>query len=587
MGKPSAFTSFIDKAVAVVSPKWGVERMASRALLTRFDYDGAKNTGRRGTAGGSLFRNGSPESSRVSQDAIQLMWESRDMESNFCLWRGILTRTTQYALGKIVWQSRTGDAAIDEAHETYWEEWGKRADLTQRHPFPVIARLGIRSMLRDRDFGLALHDDEASGEYRIRGIEADRIGNPTMPVMPDEKKVQGIKLGEHGEPLIYEIYKRKPSNQYDLEAELPPERFLHVFDPLRVDQYRGVSWGAPALPHMRDLYEALGAEMDAIKFAASYAAFTYNETPFSEQAAMAFDSEKKPDGGNKYSVKPGTIQNLTGGQRIEFAPGASRPSGAFMAWFEAKVREISVGLNVPFGFVWNLALLGGVTARIEVAQMKRTLDDIRTVAMTRMLDPLKDRVLRRGIALGLIPAHPKFGKGRWGFGPDITGDVGHDTNADISLLSAGIFSESNLIEGKYGGDFEEHCYTQAREMQTRQRVAAETGVPVELQSQRWQNATQLMAAMNGRGDPAAEGAVLDQAAGPQGPSGQSSQSGQEGMPPVPAGLAAAHGKDAVKGLLDVMKQMNRGELTREQAVQILVVSYGLDLAEAEEAVPEG
>ncbi len=59
------------------------------------------------------------------------------------------------------------------------------------------------------------------------------------------------------------------------------------------------------------------------------------------------------------------------------------------------------------------------------------------------------------------------------------------------------------------------------------------------------------------------------------------------MPPVPAGLAAAHGKDAVKGLLDVMKQMNRGELTREQAVQILVVSYGLDLAEAEEAVPEG
>ena len=583
MGKPSAFTSFIDKAVAVVAPKWGVERAVSRAMLRQFDYDGARHDGRRGTAGGTLFRNASPESQRIQQDAIQLMWESRDMESNFCLWRGILTRTTQYALGKIVWQSRTGDAAVDEAHEAYWEQWGKRADLTQRHPFPVIARLGIRSMLRDRDFGIALHDDEATGEYRIRGIEADRIGNPLMPVMPDEKKVQGIVLGEHGEPVSYQIYKRKPTNQYDMEVELPPERFLHIFDPLRVDQYRGVGWGAPALPHMRDLYEALGAEMQAIKFAASYAAFTYNEQPFSQQAATQFDSEKKPDGGNKYSVLPGTIQNLTAGQKIEFAPGASRPSGAFMAWFEAKVREISVGLNVPFGFVWNLALLGGVTARIEVAQMKRTLDDIRTVAMQRMLDPLKDKVLRRGIALGLIPSHPKFGTGRWSFGPDITGDVGHDTNADISLLQAGIFSESYLIEGKYGGDFEEHAYQQAREITTRQRIAQETGVPIELQTSRLAGATAQIAAMNSRGDPDAEGAVMDQAA----PDQAAPAAEEAGAPPVPAGLAAAHGKDAVKGLIEVMKRLNLGELTREQAVQILVASYGMDLSEAEMVVPEG
>lgn len=586
MGKPSAFTTFIDKSVALFAPKLGVERaMARQALAHYFDYDGARNTGRRGTAGGSLFRNASPESSRIQQDAIQLMWESRDMESNFCLWRGILTRTTQYALGKIQWQSRIGDPAVDDAHEKYWEDWCKRADLTQRHPLSVIARLGIRSMLRDRDFGLALHDDEASGEYRVRGIEADRIGNPTMPVMPDEKKVQGITLGEHGEPVLYHIFKRKPSNQYDADVDLPPERFLHVFDPLRVDQYRGVCWGAPALPHMRDLYEALGAEMDAIKFAASYAGFTYNETPFAQQAATAFDTEKKPDGGLKLTVKPGTIQNLTAGQKIEFAPGATRPSGAFMAWFQAKVREIAVGLNVPFGFVWDMALLGGVTARIEVAQMKRTLDDIRTIAILRMLDPLKDKVLRRAMALGLIPAHANYGKGRWSFGADITGDVGHDTNADMSLLQAGIYSESSLIEGKYGGDFEEHCYTQAREMQTRQRVAAETGVPIELQNQRWQNATALIAAMNGRGDPQAEGAVLDQAA-PDGGMTNEGMPNAEGQPPVPAGLAAAHGKDAVKGLIEVMKQLNRGELTREQAVQILVATYGLDLADAEGMVPE-
>lgn len=576
--RPSAFTRLIDSTVSLFDPKRGVQRQMARRWLNQFDYDGVRQNGQRGTAGGTLFRNASPESSRITQDAIKLMWESRDMESNFCLWRGILTRTTQYALGKIVWQSRTGEAAIDESHEQYWEGWCKRADLTQRHPLQVIARLGIRSMLRDRDFGLALHDDEATGEYRVRGIEADRIGNPTMPVMPDEKTVQGIRLGEHGEPVAYQIMKRKPSNQYEDEVELPPERFLHVFDPLRVDQYRGVCWGAPALPHMRDLYEALGAEMQAIKFAASYAAFTYNETPFSDAAATAFDTEKKADGKPKLTVLPGTIQNLTGGQRIEFAPGAARPSGAFMAWFEAKVREIAICLNVPFGFVWNLALLGGVTARIEVAQMKRTLDDIRTIAILRLLDPLKEKVLRRGIALGHIPPHPKFGTGRWSFGPDITGDVGHDTNADMALLQSGIFSESALVEGKYGGDFEEHAYQQAREIQIRQRIAQETGVPIELQTARLAQATPLIAAMNSRGDPQAEDSTLQQSGVPQEPDPEEQPQMQ---PPPPSGLAASHGDKVVKGLIEVMKRLNLGELTREQAVQILVATYGLDLADAE------
>ena len=36
-----------------------------------------------------------------------------------------------------------------------------------------------------------------------------------------------------------------------------------------------------------------------------------------------------------------------------------------------------------------------------------------------------------------------------------------------------------------------------------------------------------------------------------------------------------------------MKRLNLGELTREQAVQILVATYGMDLSEAEMVVPEG
>lgn len=573
MGKP--LTNFLDRAITFFNPQAGMERVVARARLQQFDYDGASSSGKRGNRGGSMFRNASPESNSIQRDAIKLMWESRDMEQNFCLYRGLLTRIVKYAMGTIKWQSRTGDSKTDAAYEAVWEAWCKEADITGRHHLNVLVQLAIRGMMRDRDFGLALSDE--GGALRVRGIEADRIGNPNDSGASNEKNIQGIKLGESGEVIGYEIFKRTLTNMYEKQDELPPERFLHVFDPLRVDQYRGVAWMAPALPHMRDLYEALDSEMQAIKFASSFSGFTQTTTPYSLQGAAAFDAEKRDDGTNKYGVKPGTIQRLTAGESIVFPPGIARPSGSFMAFFEAKLREIAATGDVPFGFVWNLAQLGGVTARIEVAQMKRTLDHFREIAKGKILEPLVTKVLRRAVARGEAPPHPKRGAGRWGFGPDITGDAGNDMSADLSALQAGIFSESYLVEGKWGGDFEEHVYQQAREMDIRKRVAEETGIPIELQSARLQGATSQLAAMNTRGDPAAEAPVLDENA----PEGQGSQDGQV----VPSGLAAAHGKDAVKGLLDIMKKLTAGEITREQAVSVLVASYGMDLQEAEMVVP--
>jgi uncharacterized membrane protein len=42
-----------------------------------------------------------------------------------------------------------------------------------------------------------------------------------------------------------------------------------------------------------------------------------------------------------------------------------RHSGAFMALLEALIREIALAMNLPYGFVYNMAAFGGVAARLE------------------------------------------------------------------------------------------------------------------------------------------------------------------------------------------------------------------------------
>ena len=571
-------TNFIDRTVAYFDPKAGVQRLAARAMLTQFDYDGAYGAlNKRSSSGGTLFRNASPESWSIQRDAIKLMWESRDMESNFCFYRGILSRLVLYALGTIRWQSQTGDAALDAEYEGIWEEWCKVGDATGRHHVNNIVRLGLRGMLRDRDCGFALFDDEELGNIKVRLVEADRIGNPLYVGATDERKIHGVMLDENGAVEGYEIFKRTRTNMYELEATLGTNQFLHLFDPLRYDQYRGIALFAPGLPHMRDLYEAFEAEMQAIKFAGSFAAFVKTATGYAQSGAAAFDKDKNVAGDNKLAVKAGTIQRLTQGEDMIFPNMPARPSGSFMAFVETKIREICNGANIPFGFGWNLSQLGGVTARIEVAQMKRTLEGLRDLVRVAVLEPLKDKVLLRAVAHGKVRGHANRGLGRWGFGADITGDVGYDTSADLQLLEAGIYSESFLVENKYGGDFNQHVLQQAREINIRKKVAADTGVPIELQTQRLPNATQMLAAMNTKGDPDAEGQVLD-ANAPDAPP-------DAGQAPAPSGLAATFGKDALKGLIEVMKQLNLGTITRDQAITTLVATWGMDLATAEQIIP--
>lgn len=577
-------TNFIDRTVAYFNPQAGVQRLAARAVLNQFDYDGAYGgLNKRSSSGGTLFRNASPESWTIQRDAIKLMWESRDMESNFCFYRGILSRIVLYAVGTIRWQSNTGDAEVDAACEKAWENWCNTADATGRHHLYNIVRLGLRGMLRDRDCGFALHDDEESGNLKVRLIEADRIGNPLYVGATDEKKIHGVMLDDNGAVSGYEIFKRSRTNMYEKEEELPPQQFLHLFDPLRYDQYRGIALFAPGLPHMRDLYEAFDAEMQAIKFAGSFAAFVKSATGgYGGQGAAAFDRDKNVAGENKLAVKPGTIQRLTQGEDMVFAQTPSRPSGAFMAFVETKIREICNGANIPFGFGWNLAALGGVTARIEVAQMKRFLEGVRELVRVRVLEPLKDKVLLREVAAGRLRSNANRGVGRWGFGADITGDVGYDTSADLQLLEAGIYSESYLVENKYGGDFLQHVQQQAREINVRRQVATDTGVPIELQTQRLPNATQMLAAMNTAGDPDAEAQVQDANA----PDGAPGAEDAAAAAPPPSGLAATYGKDALKGLIQVMKELNLGTITRDQAVTTLVATYGMDLATAEQIIPK-
>jgi hypothetical protein len=278
--------------------------------------------------------------------------------------------------------------------------------------------------------------------------------------------------------------------------------------------------------------------------------------PFKQGSVSQWDGNSEPTqltGSGTVQMEPGKILRLTQGEDVTFSPGTNRPNGAFLNLVQVMIREMSMGLNMPYGFLYDMSTFGGHASRIEIAQAQRCIRRFQKLLKEQALDPVRNAVLGLGISEGIIPPHPEWKNGRWGFGASLSGDYGNDTAANLQKLQAGLITASDLIS-EQGQTFEEVVRRQATEVRYMQRVASETGVPIELLTSRLSGATELLAAMN------------------------------TPPPDPPAGLVEA--QVDVKPMIDILKNVGEGVMDRESAIATLIRLYGMSKSEADKIVPE-
>lgn len=551
--------TFFEKGLSKLNPNWAMSRAMSREALTEFSSGG----GRARSKDATLFEQASPEGWKKQRNRLKAIWEGRAMEEKLCLVSGILERLPQYVCQGMEYRSNTGDPKLDKQYEEYFHDWCGRADVTGRHRFGTMVELAFRAAIRDGEFGFV--ERVSGGELKLQSVTADRIGNPTTNVY-DEKNINGIKLGSMGEVVAYEIYKRSLTNQYTLEGTVTPKKFIHLFFPKNPDEYHGVSKLAPVIPHAKDLYELLGYEKIAVKFAASWAGFIKSNDPHNKYSGTSWSSSGDGSSGkgrqNTMAAVPGAVARLHKDEEVQFAPGAQRPSGAFMALVDAIIREIAIGLNLPYGFVYNMAAFGGVTARLETKQAERVFAKYREILQNVILDRVKNKVLMLGIATKKIPGTPNWRNGSWKFGAEISGDVGHQTQADALLVQYGVKSRSKWA-AELGEDFDNLLEENARELVRIREIAEEKGVPMDLLVSSMGSATEMFARM------------------------ERAAAGESDEPEPAPGLVGVQSPQGVKPLLDVLEHHGKGLLDRESAAQTIMQLYGMTYARASKLLPVG
>lgn len=549
--------NFFERTLAAVAPQYALQRAVARDRLTMFGYDAANPDGARGSSGG-MAKNAASETPRMAQDRLKCMWDARDLERNMPVIRCALDRVAQYVCGSVRYQANTGDPRADSMYEDYMARWFEAdADVTGRDNMRMLLELGFRSMLRDGDFGYQIV--RVGPKLSLRAIESDRIGNPnTVSAHVSDDYVQGIWVDPMGRPTKYDIHKRdRKTAHYSKDVEVPANQFIFLNRPLRADEYRTVSWLAPILGQARDLYEMFSFERGAAKWAASIAGVITVTDPLYKGtggSAGTFDG-KTVTGEPTATVVGNRLLRLKPNENVATFNTGNRPSGAFMQYIESALRDIAMGLNVPYGF-FNMAQFGGATVRLEAQQLDRTFKRYQEILVSRVLNRVVRAVLNNAIALRELPATENWASCRWQFGARLTADTGYDTDANLAQLSHGLKTAASIASDE-GYDFEELTQAVLKEVAMVRDGAAAAGLPMEMVAPaRFQGATDQLAAVSAA------------------------------LTPQPAPTVSDIGDGGVKNLVALLEAVANGTLPREEAVAFLVSVYEFSPEVAETVVPK-
>lgn len=172
----------------------------------------------------------------------------------------------------------------------------------------------------------------------------------------------GVEVDKTGRPVAYHLWKDYPTAGYGVSRErVPAAQIIHLFDPQRANQTRGVTWFAPVMVALRmteGLYEAI---LILNRVAASKMGFFVHKNP-EDFNPDAFKNMQPVD------ASPGTAMALPPG--VEFQGwDTGQPGDNFESFNKVLERYIASGLRVSyvslFGNVSDTTYSGGRTGVIQ------------------------------------------------------------------------------------------------------------------------------------------------------------------------------------------------------------------------------
>ena len=276
-----------------------------------------------------------------------------------------------------------------------WADFVKQADADCVLDLYGMQTLAVRSWLeRGEMFARRRFRSFSDGlrvPMQVQLLESDMVPNfdatvfPGLPVRNTIKS--GIEFDNRGKRIAYWVYKDHPGDAptgigsnpaASLLVRVPAEDMLHMFEPKRIGQRRGVPTMAPILAKLRGVADFEDTTLERQKLANLIVGFiardlpSYDPTdPNTASTLTGLDAELDADASPLLPMKPGLMQELEDGQKVTW----SNPPDAGVNYSEY-MRTSHLGTTAGTGLPYEIAVgdIKGVsdrTLRVVINEFRR------------------------------------------------------------------------------------------------------------------------------------------------------------------------------------------------------------------------
>jgi lambda family phage portal protein len=350
------------------------------------------------------------------------------------------------------------NTAFNQKIEAAWKEWGELGNCTVdgKLSFRAVQNLVLKNIAVDGEvFIRKVQGFSNKHRFALQLIDADQLDHlfSRAPSNGENEIRMGIEVDEWGRPVAYHINEKHPSDLGGslVRTRIPAEQIVHLYDPERISQTRGITWFHPCMVELRMLGGYVEAELVAARTGAAKMGF------LEIQDASGF-VEPNPDAKYRINAEPGVVEQLPPGMKFT-AWSPDHPAGTFPTFVKAMLRFVASSLGVSYNaLACDLEGVNYSSMRSGLLIERDQWRILQSFLKENMLQPIFKEWLGMALLAGALVLDSRdpsrFCEGKWEPRGWMWVDPLKDVQATILGIGAGLTSRDAAIS-EQGGDVEE------------------------------------------------------------------------------------------------------------------------------------
>lgn len=390
-------------------------RIKGTSLYVRTEpaYDGQSN--------GRRVRNWNPTSGSINMllGALQQQRNrSRDLARKVPWISGGIEALVANIVGEGIRPlSRAPKKDFREGTQIVWSDWCNEADAHGVLDFYGLQAQAVRAMIEGGECFIRMRDRETSDglivPMQLQVLEAEYVPVEKNELLSNGNKIVcGIEFDKLGRRVAYHMYRQHPGEAWyesgnggRTTTRVSADQVIHLYNPRRPGQVRGIPWLSPVMLRTRDLLEYEDAELVRKKTTAMYAGFITRPDP--EDNILNEDAEEEgaeEEGVAITTLEPGTMQLLEPGEEVEFSSPAD-VGGNYEPYLKFQLRALSTGLGCTYEqMTGDLKEVNFSSIRAGLMEFQRRARIIQRLVIFQLCRPVWHKWMATAILVGTLQA---------------------------------------------------------------------------------------------------------------------------------------------------------------------------------------